>query len=221
MNQGLAAYFKVPGISGAQFVKVDLDAKRNAGLVTQASILSWNATTNRTNPIQRGRFIREKLFCSLLPNPPDNIVDNRGLVTDPNATERERLAAHRNSASCAGCHTLMDPIGFGLENFDASGRWRDLEGGKPVDASGEIVQADVPGAFIGPIELAQRLARSQDVESCLVTNWFRFAQGRPETKEDSCSMSAVAERFRNSGRSLRELVLSMTQTDAFLYRTTP
>jgi Protein of unknown function (DUF1592)/Protein of unknown function (DUF1588)/Protein of unknown function (DUF1587)/Protein of unknown function (DUF1595)/Protein of unknown function (DUF1585) len=221
MNETLAKYYGVTGPVGDQFVKVDLDPTRNAGLLTQGSIMSWNATANRTHPILRGKFVREKLLCSPLPNPPDNIVDNRGSVNNPNATERERLAAHRNNASCAACHTLMDPIGFGLENFDASGRWRELESGKPVDTSGEIAGTDVAGTFVGPIELAKKLAQSQDVETCLVSNWSLFANGRPETKDDACVTESLVKQFRTSGRSLRELLLSMTQTDAFLYRTAP
>ena len=221
MNETLAKYYGVTGPVGDQFVKVDLDPKRNAGLLTQGSIMSWNATSNRTHPILRGKFIREKLLCTQLPNPPDNIVDNRGSVNNPNATERERLAAHRNNATCAACHTLMDPIGFGLENFDASGRWRDLESGKPVDVSGEITGTDVAGQFVGPIELANKLAGSQEVESCLITNWSRFAYGRAETEQDACSAAWLAQEFRSSGRDLRSLLLSMTQTDAFLYRTAP
>jgi hypothetical protein len=221
MNETLAKYYGVTGPVGDQFVKLDLDPARNAGLLTQGSITSWNATANRTHPILRGKFVREKLLCNALPNPPDNIVDNRGSVNNPNATERERLAAHRNNASCAACHTLMDPIGFGLENFDASGRWRNLEGGKPVDASGEITGTDVAGPFVGPIELAKKLAQSQDVEKCLVSNWSLFAKGRPETKEDACGTQSLVQQFRTSGRNLRELLLSMTATDAFLYRTAP
>ncbi len=221
MNETLAAYYGVTGPVGDELVKLDLDPTRHAGLITQASMLSWNATANRTHPILRGRFIREKLFCSTPPDPPDDIVDTRDTVDDPNATERERLAVHRADPACAGCHTLMDPIGFGLENFDASGRWRDLEGGQPVDVSGQIVGTDVAGAFVGPIELASKVAQSRDVEACLVTHWSRFANGRAETEQDACGTAWLVDQFRGSGRSLRELVLSMTQTDAFLYRTAP
>ena len=221
MNETLAAYYGVTGPVGDQFVKLELDPTRHAGLITQASILSWNATANRTHPILRGRFIREKLFCSPPPDPPDNIVDTRDSVNNPNATERERLAVHRADPACAGCHTLMDPIGFGLENFDASGRWRDFEGGLPVDVSGEIVGTDVAGPFVGPIELASKVAQSREVEACLITHWSRFANGRAETAADTCGTAWLAEQFRTSGRSLRELVLAMTQTDAFLYRTAP
>ncbi len=221
MNGPLAKYFGVSGPTGDAFVRVELDPTRYAGVVTQPSILSWNATANRTHPILRGKFVREKLLCSSLPSPPNNIIDQRDSVTDPNATERERLEAHRQDPSCAGCHVLMDPLGFALENFDASGRWRDLEGGKPVNVSGELTGTDADGAFVGPVQLASQLARSKAVETCLVTEWSRFAIGRGETAQDACGITKLSQRFQSSGRSLRELVLSMTETDAFLYRTPP
>ncbi len=219
MNQPLAQYFGVTGPTGEEFARVELDPTRYAGLVTQPSILSWYATSNRTHPILRGKFIRERLLCSSPPPPPDNVIDSRDKVANPNATERERLSQHRADPNCAGCHTLMDPIGFGFENFDASGRWRDTEGGLPVDASGEIVGADVAGAFNGPVELASKLAGSKQVEACVVAQWFRFASGRAESEQDACGTAWLAEEFQAKGQNLRELVLAITQMDSFLYRT--
>jgi hypothetical protein len=145
----------------------------------------------------------------------------RDAAAAPNATERQRLSVHRADPACAACHTLMDPIGFGLENFDASGRYRETENGLPVDASGEIVGTDVAGPYNGPVELARKLAGSEQAQACLAAHWFRFASGRAETPEDGCATAWLARQFQSQGRSLRELVLAMTQTDAFMYRTAP
>jgi len=112
----------------------------------------------------------------------------------------------------------MDPLGFGLENFDAVGRYRTMDGVNPVDASGELSETDVDGTFDGAIDLANKLSTSADVEQCYATQWFRFGYGRAETEEDSCTMSAIDQAFAASGGNIRELVVALTQTDAFLYR---
>lgn len=219
MNAPLAKFFGVTGgPAGDAFEKVDLDPTRHAGVLTEASFLSWNATSDRTHPILRGVFVRRKLLCDPPGAPPPNVVDSRGTVTDPNATERERLAVHRADPSCAGCHSLIDPIGLAFENFDATGRWRDLEAGMPVNVSGGLPDTDVEGDVNGAVELVTKLAESQQVKDCLADNWFRYAYGRGGSTEDACSIERVHQAFTESGGNLRDLLLTLTQTDAFLYR---
>lgn len=221
MNQPLAQFFGVSGPTGDAFERVDLDPTKHAGVLTEASLMSHFATADRTHPILRGVFVRRKVLCHELPDPPPGITDGRGTVVDPNATERERLAVHRMNPSCATCHQFIDPVGLAFENFDATGRWRDLEAGKPVDVSGNLDNTDVPGPVNGAVELSHKLADSEQVRECMTRNWFRFANGRGETSDDACSMARVTQTFSQSGGDLRELVLAMTQTDAFLYRTAP
>jgi len=222
MNGPLATFHGLSnGPTGEAFVKVDLDPTRHSGVLTEPSILSWNATADRTHPILRGVFIRRKFLCQEPPPPPPGVVDSRGTIADPNATERERLAIHSQDPICAACHASIEPIGLAFENFDATGRWRDLEGGRPVDATGHILGTDVEGDVNGAIELTQKLAQSEQVRQCVALNWFRFANGRGETEQDVCSTQRVNQRFADSGGNLRELVLTMTQTDAFLYRMAP
>jgi hypothetical protein len=112
----------------------------------------------------------------------------------------------------------MDPIGLGFESYDAVGRWRASEAGRPVDASGEIVDADVAGPFTGAVELGARLAASAQVRECVVKQWFRFGYGRSETPADLCSLETLKARFAAGKQDLRELLVALTQTDAFLYR---
>jgi hypothetical protein len=221
MNQQLAKFFGVSGPTGATFERVNLDPAKHAGVLTEASLMAHNATSNRTHPILRGVFVRRKVLCDAIPDPPAGITDGRATVVDPNATERERLKVHTEVQSCAGCHQFIDPVGLAFENFDASGRWRDLEAGKLVNASGNLDKTDVAGPVTGAIELAHKLAGSEQVRKCVAINWFRFANGRGETVDDACSVARVNQAFSQSGGDLRELVLSMTQTDAFLYRTAP
>jgi hypothetical protein len=112
----------------------------------------------------------------------------------------------------------MDPIGFGFENYDGMGRYRTSENGVPVDASGELTGTDVDGAFTGVVGLAAKLAQSANVRECYATQWFRFAYGRGENTDDACSLATLKTRFASSGGNIKELLVALTQTDAFLYR---
>jgi hypothetical protein len=113
----------------------------------------------------------------------------------------------------------MDPLGFGFENFDAIGRYRTMDNGVPVDASGEITSSDVDGKFVGVVELAGRLAESRETQDCYARQWFRWGYGRGETKDDACTTDPLLEAFDTSGGDVKELLVALTQTDAFLYRT--
>jgi hypothetical protein len=137
---------------------------------------------------------------------------------DPNSTARERFAEHSKNDACRGCHELMDSIGFGFESYDGVGRFRVEENGKPIDATGSITQSDVDGEFEGVVELAHKLTGSDKVRNCYATQWFRFAYGRGETKEDTCTMDVLKEQFEATGGDIKELLVALTQTDAFLYR---
>lgn len=218
MNEQLASFYGVSGLKGAGFQRVELDPKQHAGFLTQASVLAVNAKPNQSSPVHRGKFVREQLLCQLLPPPPNNI-QIKAPDPDPNATTRERFSEHSTNPACAGCHHLMDPIGFGFESYDGVGKWRDSDQGLPIDASGAIYESeDVDGPFDGPVELAHKLAESDQVRACVVKQWFRFGYGRAEEKADSCSLSKIQEAFRASGYNIKELLVALTQTDAFLYR---
>jgi hypothetical protein len=115
----------------------------------------------------------------------------------------------------------MDPIGLGFESFDGIGQFRTVENGQPIDASGLLSATDIDGSFSGVVDLAHRLSQSAEVRSCMVTQWFRYAYGRGETADDKSSLSELGQHFAQSGFKLRELVLALVQTDAFLYRTVP
>src|SRR5690606_24815219 len=163
---------------------------------------------------------RAQLLCDP-PHPPPPTVDNNPPDPDPNLTTRERFAVHTKQAACATCHELIDPLGFGLENYDQFGRYRAEENLLPVDTSGAIVDSPDPsidGPFTTPFELAERLAKSSAVRDCLSTHWYRFAMGRVEHPSDACSLDQARTRFAESGGDLKELLVALTLTDAFRYR---
>src|SRR5262249_43988715 len=205
-----------PGPSGDTLQRVELNPARRLGILTQAGVLALTSKSNQTSPVQRGKFVREQLLCDQLPPPPPGVAAAPPPL-DPTLTTRQRFAVHSQNPACAGCHQLMDPVGFGLENFDGVGKWRTAENGIAIDASGMVINSDV-GAFSGPTELAQKLATSDKVRGCAVTQWFRFGYGRGETADDRCSIRALNSQFAASGYNIRELLVALTQTDAFLYR---
>jgi hypothetical protein len=186
-----------------------------AGILTHGSILATQAKANQTDPIHRGKFVREQLFCQIPePPPPDLVVSPPRL--DPRKTTRERFSQHRADPKCAGCHELLDPVGLIFEHYDAVGQYRETEATVPVDASGYLVDTDIGGEVNGVLELGQKLAESADVRRCVVRQWFRYAFARSETPEDACTLDALDQAFASSRGNLRELLVSITQTAPFL-----
>jgi hypothetical protein len=146
------------------------------------------AKPNQTAPVLRGKFVRKMIWCQQLQPPPANLVITPPEVK-PDAATRERFSQHSKNALCATCHQLMDPVGFGFENYDAIGNYRTTDQTFPVDASGELIQTDVDGKFNGAVELADKLAQSPEVEQCMVKQWLRYAMGRGET-DHACTLRA-------------------------------
>jgi hypothetical protein len=217
LNAKLASYYGVSGVVGDAFVRVNLDASQRSGLLTQGGLLSALAKSNQTAPVHRGKFVREQLLCDELPPPPPDIIIKPPELSSTLST-RERFAEHSANIGCNGCHQLMDPIGLTFENYDGAGKFRTTENNKPIDVSGEIARSDVTGSFQGVTGLAQKLAASQKVKSCIARSWFRYAYGRAETDADACTLAVVEQKFKESGYKVTSLVVTLAQTDAFLYR---
>jgi hypothetical protein len=218
MNARLADFYELP-IGNADRTSLTRTAfpagTPRAGILTHGSILAAQAKANQTDPIHRGKFVREQFFCQIPePPPPDLVVSPPRL--DPRKTTRERFSQHRADPKCAGCHELLDPVGLIFENYDAVGQYRATEAEIPVDASGYLADTDVTGDVNGVLELGQKLAGSTDVRRCVVRQWFRFAFARSETPEDTCTLDALDQSFENSSGNLRELLVSITQTAPFL-----
>jgi hypothetical protein len=224
VNAPLARVYGVtaPPGSDTTLQRVDLPANQGrAGILTQAGFLSVQGHPDQTSPVLRGKFVRTMVLCQPTPPPPPD-VDISLPEIDQGATARERFGAHLTAgSSCSGCHSLMDPIGLAFEHFDAMGQYRDTDNGAAIDATGEVFEATDPnlaGGFDGVAQLAQKLAASDQVRSCVATQWFRFASGRLEANPDSCSLATLQTAFNASSGDLLELVVSMTQTDAFMTR---
>ncbi|WP_308726534.1 DUF1592 domain-containing protein [Enhygromyxa salina] len=217
MNQALAEFYGVEGPSGSEFVRVNRDPSKFAGFLTHAGLLALYSKPDRSSPIHRGKFVRETLLCQAPPPPPDIVPEPPSV--DESQTTREQFAQHSADPLCEGCHRLMDPIGLGFEHFDGIGRYRETEWGLEIDASGELVETlDINGPYDGVVELATLLGRSEQVKNCVATQWFRFGYGRVETEDDACSIDEINEAFAAADYDIKELIISLTQTDAFRYR---
>jgi hypothetical protein len=212
--------FDVYGVSSPQGhvagTPIQLDATQRAGLLTQAAFLADNAHNNQTSPVHRGILVRENVLCQPIQDPPPGVN-----TTPPEPTEftttRERFAQHLADPTCAGCHTLMDPIGLGFENYDPIGAFRTNDGLGAVDATGSLVEvaADLAGDFDGAVALANKLAGSREVRTCVGLQWFRFSLGRMESADDSCSVKDIRDGFEASGGNVRALLVQIAQSDAF------
>jgi hypothetical protein len=196
--------------------RVTLNPTERAGLLTMGAFLATHAHRDQTSPVHRGILVRENLLCQPLDPPPADVNNVAPPVSDITST-RDRFLAHTADPSCAGCHTLIDPIGLGFENYDAIGAFRNVDAGSPVDASGEVLEAgeDVAGPFNGAVELSQKLAASQQAADCVANQWFRYALGRMEASDDACSVAAIREAFNGSGNNVRTLIGAIVASDAF------
>jgi hypothetical protein len=200
-------------------------------LLGQASFLAATAGPAETSPTARGIFVREQLLCQHVPPPPPNVNTTLPEPTeDKPLTHRQRLAAHVDSAVCASCHRLMDPIGFGLESFDALGRWREKETifiaadnarapakkiELPLETGGEI--AGLPdSAFNDARQLGRILAESPVCQQCMVRQVFRYAYGRQETAADEATIRGLFAAFRDSGFRFTELLIALVRSPEFL-----
>jgi mono/diheme cytochrome c family protein len=220
----LAALYGVPGTFDDAFVRADvsnLPGAPRAGLLGHASMLATTAHSDQTSPIRRGLFVRERLLCTIFGTPP---ADAGGVPdVDPEATTRERFRQHTAEERCAACHRYIDDLGFGFEQFDAIGAFRETEAGQPIDHRGNLNDVEGLGTGTdGPYEtlpaLGALLAESERAEACFATQMWRFHRGRLEAPADACDVAEVQRAFRESGGDIRALLVALTRTPAFTLR---
>jgi hypothetical protein len=195
-----------------------VNPQQRFGLLTQVHFLSTHADGKQSHPVKRGALLYTQLLCGELPAPPAEIPQPKPPRAD--VSNRERFAEHGAAACAKGCHALIDPLGFALESYDGTGRFRTQDGGKPVDAAATLT---FPGGGQKPVnnagELVRALVASEDLTRCVATQWARYALARRETAADDAALAAAARAFAASGQDLRELIVAVTRTPSFLYRT--
>jgi Protein of unknown function (DUF1592)/Protein of unknown function (DUF1588)/Protein of unknown function (DUF1595)/Protein of unknown function (DUF1585)/Protein of unknown function (DUF1587) len=219
VNQVLAGVYGKTGVTGTQLARTELDPKQRGGLLTLSGWLTLTGAVDGSHPVQRGKMIYERLLCGVLPPPPPDVPEPKAPA--PGLTTRERFAEHGQSACAQGCHQHIDALGFAFEHYDGLGKYREMDAGKPVDASGTVNLDGAPKSFNNARELSQLLAGSSEARRCLVTQMARFALGRHDVEADRASIDASLNGFEESGHSLRGLLTAITKSRTFRYRTPP
>ncbi|MFO0677378.1 MAG: DUF1592 domain-containing protein [Polyangiaceae bacterium] len=200
--------------SDATFVRAELDGTKRAGVLTRVPHLARLGKADRSAPILRGVFLRDRVLCQPFDPPPPNATD----IPKDSAgatTTRELFASLTSGEKCQTCHKDINALGFGFENYDAVGRWRTAENDRPVDATGTLDLGDLQGAYDGAVELSSRLATSERVRACFTKQWFRFGYGRSETSGDGDALHDLEARFAASGHRIPDLVVALTQSPLF------
>ncbi|NRA66819.1 MAG: DUF1588 domain-containing protein [Pseudobacteriovorax sp.] len=222
-NGRLADYYGLPHSTDADTFALTNYAGKRRGILGHGSILAATSHGDQTSPILRGLFVRDRILCQKLPDPPAD-ADINIPEPNPNLSTRERFAQHNSDPSCKGCHRLIDPIGFGMESFDALGRQRDQENGKPIDTTGTLINLEELGAspaveqtFSGASELSQIIAESNQAKQCFSLQFYRFSRGVSGNANDVCNANKVSQ-TSNGQQSIKDLMIQMTQASSFLLR---
>ncbi len=217
LNERLAKHYGITGVTGDEFRRVRLMNSVRGGLLTQASVLTVTSNPNRTSPVKRGRWVLEQLLGAPPPPPPPDVTplkDDRAVETA--ATMRKRMEQHRAQASCAVCHNRLDPLGFGLENFDGLGAWREKDGGQPVDASGTLPSGQ---SFRGPAELKAIIkARPREFARCLTEKMLTYALGRGLEESDRCAVDRIVKDLEAGNYRFSVLLRGIVSSEPFLKR---
>jgi mono/diheme cytochrome c family protein len=198
-----------------RWIRVSLPENRK-GVLTQAAALALTSNPTRSSAVKRGKWILETVLGDPPPSAPPNVPSLEQAKADDKASLRERLEIHRSNPSCAGCHKLIDPIGLGLENFDATGRWRDVEDGKEILAQGALVDGKT---FTGPTELIRILSeRTPDVAKNFTQRLLTYALGRGLQRADRCDVDKILNHARENRYTIKSVIHGIVQSDSFLQR---
>jgi hypothetical protein len=200
------------------------------GILTDGSVLAIHAHTSLPSPTKRGRMVRQQILCEQIPNPPASVggmpIPPPPTTIPAGQTTRDLYMAHvakDTTGQCNQCHQYMDWIGFGFDNYDATGAYITTEGGTPVDSSGKFLQmegaGDISGPFGGTTDMIQQLSQSPQVDQCFALEEIRYALGRVESNNDACSAQQIYQAFSTTSFNLQQLLVAVVSSDSFMYRT--
>ncbi len=216
VNERLARHYGIPGVSGNHFRQVDYLEDQRRGLLGQGSVLVLTSMANRTSPVLRGKWVMEVLLGTPPPPPPPGVpdLDETGTVSDGKfLTTRERMELHRENPACSSCHSLMDPIGLALDNYDVTGRWRLRENGNPIDTRGDFYDGT---PVSDPVELIDALLkRPIPLVRNFTENLMAFALGRRVEHYDQPTVREISKNAEKDGYRLSSFIMGIIQSDAF------
>lgn len=214
VNGALAELYGIAGVTGAEFVEVELPAAERSGVLTHASTMTMLSSPEETSVVHRGLVVQKLLLCAELPPPPPGVdLDDPALE---GMTQREMAEYRAGNPSCTGCHVAIDPFGLAFEHYDPIGRYRtELPDGQPVDASGDV---PVAGQIADAIEMLAAMAGDARVTECVAEQMTTYALGRKLGNVDQCELDAIVEQFEASGQSLVTPFEAIALSDAFALR---
>jgi hypothetical protein len=218
LNERLAKHYGIPHVYGSRFRRVALgEDSQRGGLLRHGSILTVTSYATRTSPVLRGKWILENMLGTPPPPPPANVPALKDNTVSSMLSVRERLAEHRANAACASCHNLMDPVGFSLENYDAVGRWRTLEGGRPIDAGGGLPDGS---QFTSAAGLEQALLQRPEMfVGTLVEKLLTYALGRGVEDADAPAIRKIVREAREEDYRFSSLISGVAASTPFRMRT--
>ena len=217
LNERLAKHYGIPNVYGSQFRRVALDKNsERGGLLRQGSILTVTSYATRTSPVIRGNWILGNLFGMAAPPPPAAVPALKENTISESLPMRQRLAEHRANAACASCHSLMDPVGFSLENFDAIGRWRTIEDGLPIDVTGGLPDGS---KFAGVSGLEKNLLQHPDMfVGTLTEKLLTFALGRGIEPSDAPAVRKIVREAQANDYHFSSVILGIVNSAPFTMR---
>jgi hypothetical protein len=216
VNARLARHYGIEGIKGEKFQRVSLKGTPRGGILTHASILTITSNPTRTSPVKRGKWVLENILGTPPPPPPPDVPelkDEKVLA----GTLRQRMEQHRANPNCAICHQRMDPIGFGFENFDGIGAWREKDGKSPIDPSGQLVTGE---SFQGPAELRNILLKGKkaDFVRCLSEKILTYGLGRGLEYYDRCAIDQISKELARKNYRFSQLITAVVKSTPFQMR---
>jgi Protein of unknown function (DUF1588)/Protein of unknown function (DUF1585)/Protein of unknown function (DUF1592) len=217
VNDRLARHYGITGVTSSDFKKVTLTDRSRGGLITQASVLTVTSNPTRTSPVKRGKWILENILGTPPPPPPPDVPeleeDSKAVLT---GSLRQRMEKHRENASCAVCHAKLDPLGFGLENFDGVGAFRENDGKFKIDPSGVLPDGS---KFSGPAELRKvLLAKADQFRRTLSEKMLTYALGRGLEYYDRCAVDDIMSALKTGDDKFSAMIIAVVQSDPFQKR---
>ncbi len=215
VNEQLAKHYGMKDVKGEALQRVSLKGTGRAGVLTQGAILTLTSNPTRTSPVKRGKYVLENILGTPPPPAPPNVPELKEVKLT--GTLRQRMEQHRENPTCASCHARMDPIGFGFENFDGVGVFRQKDESFPIDASGQLVSGE---SFSGAPALAAMLAKSKREEfiRCLSEKMLTYALGRGPEFYDKCALDQIAKGVSKKGYRFSSLILEIVRSVPFQQR---
>lgn len=216
LNEQLARFYGIAGVNGPEFRKVALTTEQRGGILSQASVLTVSSYPNRTSPVIRGKYVLGNILGAPPPPPPPDVPNLDEGAVGTAGSMRQQLEKHRSDAVCASCHARMDPLGFGLENYDAIGRWRTMDGSFPVDSSGTLPDGRT---FSGPAEMrAILIAQMPQFSRTLIEKMMTYALGRGLRSYDRQTVDTINRNLAAGDYRLQRLIQQIVESLPFQSR---